>query len=155
MASARKSFIQTAQDNIRNDLFEGCEAQFFRGMQVIASDPADILAQATQALAETGLCIVVEVQGGPAPIPGDYTDWDARVTVAEHPSISRPGDGKTADVVVDAVLRRFADGGHFRPKRVVPDHRVEPDGTAVTAIYVIEGTTTILLATTPNPGGTC
>ena len=155
MANARKSFIQTAQDNIRNDLFEGCEAQFFRGLMVVATDPADILAQTTQALAETGLCIVVEVPGGPAPIPGDYTDWDARVTVAERPSLTRPGDGKTADVVVDAVLRRFACGGHFRPVQVVPAHRAEADGTTVTAIYVIEGKTTILLDSTPNPGGAC
>lgn len=144
---ARQSFIQEAQANICKDLHEKAAAQFFRGMEVIAADPGDIVAKAGHALAGTGLCVVVEVAGGPAPIPEDPTDWDARISVLERPAVNREGrNGKTADLVVDEVLRTFPpDGsgcGHFRAVRVVDAHSEK------LTCYVIEGKTSIVLRTT-------
>lgn len=147
---ARQSFIQTAQENIRKDLFEGCEAQFFRGMQVISTDPGDIRSKVDQALAKTGLCVVVEVMGGPAPIPCDPTDWNARISVVERVPVNRAGrSGKTADLVVDAVHRCFANGGHFVRGDTKPAHE---NGLT---IYVIEGKTLILLEKKADDGGEC
>lgn len=147
---ARQSFMQTAQENIRKNLFEGCEAQFFKGMNVIAADPGDIVAKVSKALSGVGFCVVVEVPGGPAPIPEDPTEWDARVSVVERPPVNRQREnGKTADVVVDAILRSFANGGHFRPTRVVPAH------TEKETCFVVEGKTTIVLSSAANGGGEC
>lgn len=146
----RQSFIQTAQENILRNLFEGCEAQFFRGISVIATDPGDIVAKVNKALSGVGLCVVVEVPGGPAPIPEDPTDWDAQVSVVERPPVNRQRkNGKTADVVVDAILRCFANGGHFRPTLVRPAH------TEKATCFVVEGKTTIVLSSAANGGGEC
>lgn len=147
---ARRSFMQTAQELIKKDLFQGVEAQFFRGMEIIAADPGDIVAKVNRALGGVGLCVVVEVAGGPAPIPCDPTEWDARISAVERPPVNRPGNGKTADLVVDAVLRTFAEGGHFRPTRVAPAH------TDKETCWVVEGKTTIVLREAADaPQGEC
>lgn len=148
---ARKSFIQVAQENIQKDLFQGREAQFFRGMQIVAADPGDIAAKVNRALGGVGMCVVVEVLGGPAPIPEDPTEWNARVSAVERSPVNREGrTGKSADLVVDAILRTFADGGHFRPTRVADAH------TEKETCYVVEGKTTIVLrAAAEGQGGEC
>ena len=159
---ARQSFMQIAQACIARELYEGNEAQFFKGLEVISADPGDIAEQANRALAEVGLCVVVEVPGGPAPIPEDPTEWDAQVTVAEVPSVHRSGNfnGKTADVVVDAILRRFpsdgSGGGHFRAVKVTPAHETDRDGKTTTVCYVVEGKTLVILrAAGETPQGEC
>jgi len=121
-------------------------------MKVVATDPGDIEASVARALAEVGICVVVEVLGGPAPVPEDPTEWDASVTVVERPAVNRADrfDGKTADVVVDAVLRTFANGGYFRAVRVRP---ASEEGVAA---YEIEGKTTIVLReAAEGQGGEC
>ena len=119
----RKSLLQTAAENIRRDLLEGCEADFFAGVDIIRADKGNLETSIAEAIARLGLCLVVEVAGGPAPLLCDPTEWDAVITIAESPTIARAagGTGKTADLALDAVLATFVEGrGHFRPKEVRP-----------------------------------
>ena len=150
MASTRSSLVQTAQANIKRQLLEGDMAQFFRGMgdRIIAADPGELLTSLAETLASLSLGIVIEVTAGEAP-HWDRVDWDAELTIFENPVLNRPGDGKTADMVLDAVFRCFVDGGAFYPTRfaMLPgDERVG---------WVVTGTTPVAMLETPNPGGNC
>lgn len=114
----RKSLLQTAAEAIRRDLLEGCEADFFAGVDIIRADKGDLQTAINEAIARLGLCLIVEVASGPAPLLGDPTEWDAAIVIAESPTLSRAegGSGKTADLALDAVFATFAAGrGHFRP----------------------------------------
>lgn len=141
----RKSMMQTAAENIRRDLLEGCETDFFTGVDIIRADKGDVLAAVNEAIARLGLCLVVEVAGGPAPLLCDPTDWDAVITIVETPALSRAegGSGKTADLALDAVLATFVEGrGHFRPTEVRPlagdDLVIEVRGKTTVVFYKSE-----------------
>lgn len=119
----RTSLMQRAAEAIRRDLLEGCEADFFAGLDIIRADKGNVLTTVNEAIARLGLCLVVEVRGGPAPLLGDPTEWDASIVIAESPVLNRAegGSGKTADIALDAVLATFVEGrGHFRPTEVLP-----------------------------------
>lgn len=136
---SRHTLIQQAQANIRRQLLEGPRAGYFAGIDIVCTDKGDIEASVTEAIAKVGVCIVIDVQGGPAPILGDPTEWTASVTICETPAINRAGgSGKTADAILDEVLLAFADGGFFRPQKVTP-----LSGNDV--LIEIAGTTSIIL----------
>ena len=151
MASTRSSLVQTAQANIKRQLLEGSTAQFFRGMgdRIIAADPGELLTSLSETIASLSLGIIIEVTAGDAP-HWDQVDWNAELTIFENPVLNRTGgDGKTADIVLDAIFRCFIDGGAFYPTRfaMLPgDERVG---------WVVSGTTPVAMLETPNPGGTC
>jgi hypothetical protein len=155
MTAKRISFTQIAADKIAEEIRSGPEADFFAGIPVLAGDPGDVVARANQALAETSLCIVIAVTGGPAPIPGDPTSWNAELDVLERPAVNRAaGDSaKTADQAADALLRTFAWGEkHFLPSRdpeAVAMQVEEERGTVKQVVWRIRGTTTVLLADAP------
>lgn len=138
----RKSLMQRAAEAIRRDLLEGCEADFFAGLDIIRADKGDVLTAVNEAIARLGLCLVVEVAGGPAPLLCDPTEWDASIVIAESPVLNRAagGSGKTADLALDAVLATFIEGrGHFRPKEVRPlagdDLVIEVRGKTTVVFY--------------------
>ncbi len=138
--------MQTAAENIRRDLLEGCETDFFTGVDIIRADKGDVLAAVNEAIARLGLCLIVEVAGGPAPLLGDPTEWDAVITIVETPALSRAegGSGKTADLALDAVLATFIEGGHFRPTEVRPLSGED-------LVVEVRGKTTVLFyKSTPN-----
>lgn len=152
MAIVRQTLTQTAQANIKRQLLEGNQAQFFRGMgnAIIAADPGELAAMLAETIAGISLGIIIEVVGGPTP-HYDIEDANAEITIFENPVINRAqgSNGKTADVVLDAVLLAFADGGAFWPKSfdMLPgDERVG---------WVVRGTTPIALVPTDNPGKAC
>lgn len=152
MAIVRQTLTQTAQANIKRQLLEGNQAQFFRGMgdAIIAADPGALLTMLAESIAGISLGIIIEVVGGPAP-HWDIEEANAEITIFENPIVNRAqgSNGKTADVVLDAVLLAFADGGAFYPKSfdLLPgDERVG---------WVVRGTTPIVLAPTDNPGKSC
>lgn len=140
----RKSMMQTAAENIRRDLLEGCEADFFTGVDIIRADKGDLDTAIAEAIARLGLCLIVEVAGGPAPLLCDPTEWDAVITIVETPALSRAegGSGKTADLALDAVLATFIEGGHFRPTEVRPlsgkDLVIEVRGKTTVVFYKSE-----------------
>ena len=148
----RKSMMQTAAEAIRRDLLAGPQAAFFAGVPIIRADKGDLETAIAEAIGRLGLCLVVEVTGGPAPIPCDPTEWNAVVTIAESPAISRAGggSGKTADLALDAVLLAFAEGrGHFHPTEVRP---LAGDDLAIE----VRGKTLVLLAPEDEAGeGKC
>lgn len=140
----RKSMMQTAAENIRRDLLEGCENDFFTGVDIIRADKGDLDTAISEAIARLGLCLIVEVAGGPAPLLCDPTEWDAVITIVETPALSRAegGSGKTADLALDAVLATFIEGGHFRPTEVRPlsgkDLVIEVRGKTTVVFYKSE-----------------
>lgn len=140
----RKSMMQTAAENIRRDLLEGCETDFFTGVDIIRADKGDLDTAIDEAIARLGLCLIVEVAGGPAPLLCDPTEWDAVITIVETPALSRAegGSGKTADLALDAVLATFIEGGHFRPTEVRPlsgkDLVIEVRGKTTVVFYKSE-----------------
>ena len=148
----RNTIIQQAQAAIKKQLLEGAEAQFFRGWgdNIVCKDPGDLLATRDELLAGLKCGLVVEVLGGPAPGWGTES-WDAQITVMECPSLNRPGDGKTADTVMEAILRAFLDGGAFHPDDVALWASKDRELYG----WTIAGTTTVAMLETPNPGGTC
>ena len=140
MASARQTLTQRAQAAVKKQLLEGSQAQFFRGWgeKIITADPGELLTSLAETLAGLSCGIIVECAGGPAPHWGEE-DWKMVLTIFENPLLNRPGDGKTCDTVLDAVLLAFADGGAFWTKdvRVLPgEERVgwEIEGTAKVAL---------------------
>ncbi len=153
MPATRPSLTQTAQANIRRQLLEHpATAQFFRGMgdRIIAADPGELLAALAETIAGLSLGILIEIVGGPAPGWGEEM-WDTDITIFENPVLNRAGnwDGKSADVVLDAVLRCFADCGAF-----VPGNVEQLPGTERTG-WVVHGKTTVAMLENPNPGGAC
>ena len=126
MSAKRDSFIQEAEERMAREILEGPEHAFFAGIPVLRADEGDIEAAAKRALAETGLCLVCEVSGGPVPVcPGDIVPWNASVAVTEIPALNRAGtSGKTADLALEALLRTYATEG--RPEAVFAAQEVEP-----------------------------
>ena len=124
--SVRPSIVQEAESAIRREILEGPEQAFFAGIPVLLADEGDIEAAAKRALAETGLCLVCEVSGGPVPVcPGDAVPWNASVAITEIPALNRAGaGGKTADMALEALLRTYATEG--RPEAVFTAEEVEP-----------------------------
>lgn len=116
----RKSFIQDAQTEIVKQLQEGSEKQFFASVDILSADNKDFAAEINRAVAQIGLAVIVEILGGPMPIPDDPTEWNALITVTENPTVNRSegGSRKAADVVVDAIMRAFRDGGWFAPTEI-------------------------------------
>lgn len=109
--TVRPSILQQAEEAMAREILEGPEHAFFAGIPVLRADEGDIEAAAKRALAETGLCLVCEVSGGPVPVcPGDAVPWDASVSIAEVPAVNRAaGDSaKTADLALEALLRAHA-----------------------------------------------
>lgn len=116
MAGTRQTLTQKAQEAVKKQLLEGREAQFFRGWgeRIVTADDGELLTKLAESIAALSCGIIVECTGGPAP-HWDEEQWDAELTIFENPVLNRPGDGKTADAVMDAVFRCFADGGAFWP----------------------------------------
>lgn len=143
--SARQSAVQQAQANIQNQLLTGIEKEFFRNLTIITSDQGDILTAINTTIGQVGLCITIEVDGGKVPVAGDSQAWRTLISIYEMPVVNRGenGTGKTADVVLDAVIRATANGGYF----------VSEDAEQITmpgfAKWIIAGTTNIQIATTP------
>lgn len=113
MTAKRNSFIQEAEEAMAREIIEGPAHAFFAGIPVLRADEGDIAAAAERALAETGLCLVCEVSGGPVPVcPGDAVPWTASVSIAEVPAVNRAGStGKTADLALEALLGAYATEG--------------------------------------------
>ena len=108
--TVRPSILQQAEEAMAREILEGPEHAFFTGIPVLRADEGDIEAAAKRALAETGLCLVCEVSGGPIPVcPGDAVPWNASVSIAEVPAVNRAGtSAKTADLALEALLRAHA-----------------------------------------------
>lgn len=142
---ARESFFQQAQANIKQQLLEGCEKEFFRDVEILTADPATILSTIDEALGKLGLCVSIEVTGGVAPQVEVETEWDASVFVFETPVLNRGDkfDGKTMDIVVDAVLRACCGMTYFVPKSV---EILALEGYAACEV---KGTTNIILKQQP------
>lgn len=119
MTATRNTMAQAAQAAVRKQLLEGTQAQFFRGWgeRIVCADQGELLTSLRETLAALTCGIVIEVVGGPAP-HWQAEDWDAEITIFENPLLNRPGDGKTCDTVLDAVLCAFAEGGAFWPEKV-------------------------------------
>lgn len=124
--SVRASILQETEERMRREILEGPEHAFFAGIPVLRADEGDIAAAAERALAETGLCLVCEVSGGPVPVcPGDIVPWNASVAIGEVPAVNRAGtSGKTADLALEALLRTYATEG--RGEAVFSAHEIEP-----------------------------
>lgn len=150
MASARQTLTQRAQEAVKKQLLEGCEAQFFRGWgdRIVTADPGELLTSLAETVAGLSCGIIVEVAGGKAP-HWDAEDWKMVLTIFENPVLNRPGDGKTCDAVLDAVFRCFADGGAFWPT----DFRQLPGDERVG--WEVEGTAKAMLLPTENATGEC
>ena len=153
MAAVRETFTQRAQANIKKQLLEHpATAQFFRGMgdRIICADPGELLTTLAEKIAGLSLGIIIEVVGGPLPRWGEE-QWDAEITIFENPVLNRAGnwDGKSADVVLDAVARCFADCGAFVPGRTEQLPGEERTG------WIVHGKTTVAMIPNPNPGGQC
>ena len=147
--SERMSSLQVAEREIARGLLEGPEHEFFEGWgsRIVCADQGDVATAVAEALAGIGICITIKVTAGPIGGPGNFMEWDASVRIGEMVATHRVEgwDGKAADVVADAVLRAFAEGGPFRPKRLVNDN--DADGNPV---IEITGTTWVC---TPGPEG--
>ena len=147
--SERMSCLQLAEREIARALLEGPEHAFFEGLgkNIVCADQGDVLTAIDDALASLGVCITVKVSRGPIGAPGNFMEWDASIFVGEMVAMHRvPGwDGKAADVVADAIIRAFASGTPFRPKRLESD--ADKDGNP---IIEIAGTTWV---ETPGPEG--
>lgn len=145
--SERMSCLQQAEREIARALLEGPEHAFFEGLgkNIVCADQGDVLTAIDEAIANLGVCITVKVSRGPISAPGNFMEWDASILVGEMVATHRvPGwDGKAADVVADAVIRAFASGNPFRPKRLESD--ADKDGNP---IIEITGTTWVC---TPGP----
>lgn len=145
--SERTSILQQAEREIARWLLEGPERDFFAGLgkHIVCADQGDVQTAIEEAIASLGICITVKVTGGPVGGPGNWMEWNAAIVVGEMVATHRVDnwDGKAADVVLDAVLRAFADGNPFRPKNVNSD--ADKDGNP---IIEITGTTWV---ETPGP----
>ena len=145
--SKRLSFIQEAQENIKRQMLEQCcDKEFFRDLNILTADKGDLLTEIEKVIGSLGLVLVIEVTGGPMPIIEQATEWNASINIIETPTLARGenSDGKTADVVLDAVLRAFANGGYFVGKTI----KMTPTESGI-VIYTVEGTTDIILKTKP------
>lgn len=147
--SERTSSLQMAEREIARALLEGPEHAFFEGLgkNIVCADQGDMQTAIDEALASLGICITVKVKRGPIGGPGNFMEWDASILVGEMVATHRAGnwDGKAADVVADAILRAFAEGGPFRPKHL--DNDSDADGNP---IIEITGTAWVC---TPGPEG--
>ena len=147
--SERTSSLQMAEREIAQFLLEGPERAFFEGWgkNIVCADQGDMQTAIDEALANLGVCITVKVKGGPIGGPGNFMEWDASILIGEMVATHRvPGwDGKSADVVADAILRAFAGGNPFRPKHLNSD--ADDNGNP---IIEITGTAWVC---TPGPDG--
>lgn len=146
----RQTMVQKAQEAVKRQLLEGREAQFFRGWgeRIVTADAGELLMKLAEIVAGLSCGIIVECTGGPAP-HWDGEEWDAELTIFENPALNRPGDGKTCDAVLDAVLRCFADGGAFWPV----DVRQLPGEERVG--WVVRGKVSVAMVEREAGGGEC